>query len=303
MTSPAFAAESMIIDVYTGEPITKETMLDDLASVRIIYLGEIHTIGRHHVLQTELLKDLTTGEAPLALGLEMFSEDQQPALNSWQKTNNSVPDLLAALGREGWTNLLDYSSLLLAAREAKIPILGLNAPDKLVKMVAAHGLEFMSEKDRQSLPEGLADVNPVYEKLLRLRLKVHKAFQEKSLKNIVLAQSLRDTNMAEVISKFLESPAGAKKTMLVVAGSGHLNYGFGVPEKTKKRNGLEYRVILPSESGELELSEQEKKVAVPIEFTHADLKFINVPIADYLNVIPLKSATVQANSEESIRGR
>ena len=35
-----------IIDVLMGEPVEMETMLDDLADARIIYLGETHTIAR-----------------------------------------------------------------------------------------------------------------------------------------------------------------------------------------------------------------------------------------------------------------
>jgi len=41
----------IIIDVYAGEPVSEEMMMDDLAQVRVVYLGELHTISRHHELQ------------------------------------------------------------------------------------------------------------------------------------------------------------------------------------------------------------------------------------------------------------
>ena len=76
--------------------------------------------------------------------------------------------------------------------------------------------------------------------------------------------------------------------MVVIAGNGHLNYGFGVPERVKRLVDVTSRIILPSESGELQLSEAEKQQAVDIEISHEDVRFINRPIADYLSVIPIK---------------
>ena len=63
----------LIIDVLMGEPVEMETMLDDLADVKIIYLGEVHTIARHHKLQTDILNRLKGRGLKLALGMEMFS--------------------------------------------------------------------------------------------------------------------------------------------------------------------------------------------------------------------------------------
>jgi hypothetical protein len=48
------------------------------------------------------------------------------------------------------------------------------------------------------------------------------------------------------------------------------------------------RIILISESGELVLSEEEKRHAVPVDIRHEDLRFIRSPIADYLHVAPLQ---------------
>jgi hypothetical protein len=78
--------------------------------------------------------------------------------------------------------------------------------------------------------------------------------------------------------------------MVVIAGSGHMNYGFGIPERAHRMNGLSFRIILPTESGQLVLSEEEKRQSVPITVTHDDLRFLQVPIADYLHVIPLQEA-------------
>lgn len=287
------------VDLLLGEPVTREALIEDLSSVRIVYLGEYHTIERHHKLQADLLRSLSDSGMQLSLGMEMFSYDQQEVLDRWLKGKDDVSTLITELGSDRWTNLKAYEPVLLLARDRKIPILALNAPEKVVRKVSREGVENLSDSERKDLPEGLEDINPLYDRLLRMRLRVHRAFHEKSLKNVVIAQALRDATMAGQVVRFLESPDGKDKSMIVIAGSGHLNYGFGIPERVERHNKYKYRILLASESGELVLSEEEKRQSVEIEITHEDLRFIQRPVADYLYVVPLKEqdepqATVRA---------
>jgi uncharacterized iron-regulated protein len=284
----AMPSETFILDLYMGEPVPADVMLDDLASTRIIYLGEIHTIHRHHELQAKILRDLSARQLKLALGMEMFSHEQQAILDRWQKGKEDVSALIRALGHEGWTNLKDYEAVLVTAHELGIPILGLNASDKLVKKVAREGFGNLTRAEKEQLPNPIEKVNPLLDRLLRLRLKVHRAFEGRSLDSIVEAQSLRDQTMAQNLNRYLESPDGRDRSMIVIAGSGHMNYGFGIPERAHHLNGLPFRIILPTESGQLVLSEEEKRQSIPINVTHEDLRFLQVPIADYLHVIPLQ---------------
>ncbi|MBI5568526.1 MAG: ChaN family lipoprotein [Desulfomonile tiedjei] len=290
-STPAYAkrtAEFFIVDLLMGEPVPMEVMLDDLAQVRVIYVGEIHTIARHHQFQEALLQGLTDRGLKVALGLEMFTDEQQPLLDRWQRGTQPLESLRDDLGEDYWTNQKDYEPLLLMARERGVPILGLNAPSKLVRKVARQGLDGLTPAERNVLPSGLDRVDPLNDRLLRLRLQVHRAFQEKSLDRIVLAQALRDETMARAVARFLESPEGKDRIVLVVAGNGHVNYGFGIPAGVRRRFDVPSRTIVSSESGELVLSETEKRQSVPVEISHEDLRFIRVPIGDYLQLIPLR---------------
>ncbi len=287
-TYTAENSKPFIIDVLMGEPIPMEMLLEDVAEVRIVYMGEVHTIARHHQLQTQLIRHLAGRNLKIALGMEMFSEEHQEVLERWTSGKDGIATLIKDLGKEHWTNLQDYESVLTTARDLAIPVVALNASDRLVRQVARGGLESLPPDDRKRLPDGFQDINPLNDRLLRLRLRVHKAFQEKSLDSIVLAQAIRDATMARAVARFLESPRGKDRVMIVIAGIGHINYGFGIPERVQRMLSLPYRIILPSESGELVLSEEEKRHMVAVQVTHEDLKFIPVPIADYLHVIPLK---------------
>jgi uncharacterized iron-regulated protein len=278
-----------VVDLYMGEPLPMEMVMEDLASVKIVYVGEVHTVDRHHKIQAEILRRLSDKGLKLALGMEMFSVAKQDILDRWQKGNDSVADLINKLGKVHWTNLMDYEPVLLLARRLDIPIIGLNAEDKLVRKVARKGLSSLTSAEKEQIPRGLKRINPLNDRLLRLKLQVHRAFKGKGLDRIVLAQVLRDATMARTIVRFLKSAAGRDRTMMVIAGTGHLNFGLGIPDRVQRQAKLSSRIILPSESGEMVLSEDQKRHSAPLEITHKDLRFINRPIADYLHTIPLKN--------------
>jgi len=286
--------KTMLIDMLMGEPIPMEMMVDDLSTVRIVYVGEIHTIFRHHRIQKEILGKLVERNLKPALGLEMFGVKHQPILDRWQRGRADFAHLMRDLGHEKWANIRDYESLIMYARKLKIPLLGLNAPDKLVRKLARKGVEGLTQSERRKLPDGFDRINPLNDRLLRLRLRVHRAFKDESLDRIVLAQALRDATMARAVADFLDSPKGRDRIMMVVAGSGHVNYGFGIPERVRNRNDLAFRIVLPTESGELVLSEEEKRQSIPVHISHGDLMFIRTPIADYLHVAPMKEEQVSA---------
>jgi uncharacterized iron-regulated protein len=288
-TASASDPRPLIIDMLMGEPVPMEMMLEDLVTVRIVYIGEIHSIARHHAVQAELLRLLADRDTKPALGMEMFSQEQQPVLDRWQQGKDDVGQLIRDLGQEHWTNLKDYESVLVLARDRGIPIAGLTASDDLVRKVSRGGVASLTESERRMLPPGYDTINESSERLLRLRLRVHRAFQEKGLENVLVAQSIRDASMAQAVVRFLGSQKGQDRLMVVIAGAGHVHYGFGIPDRVKSHIDVPYRIVLITESGELVLSEAEKRQSVPVHITHEDLRFIRSPIADYLHVTPLQA--------------
>jgi uncharacterized iron-regulated protein len=286
--SASMSCPSIIVDLLLGEPVPMETALDDMSGTRIVYVGEFHTIMRHHEFEVDIIRGLAQRHPNISIGMEMFTSEQQPVIDRWLSSQESVSVLIDNLGEDRWTNLMDYASVLLAARDLKIPVIGLNISNGIVRKVSRGGLASLSEAEKTLVPPDVEPINPLYAKLLSLKLKVHRAFQEKSLERIIFAQALRDTVMAENITRYLKGVNTKERLLVVIAGSGHLNYGFGVPERVNRRIDASSRIILPSESGELELSEAEKQQAVNIEISHEDLRFIDKPIADYLSVLPMK---------------
>jgi membrane-associated protease RseP (regulator of RpoE activity) len=58
-------------------------------------------------------------------------------------------------------------------------------------------------------------------------------------------QVLRDETMAETAARFLRSPEGADKRLVVFAGGNHVRYGFGIPRRLFRRVAVPYVVVDP----------------------------------------------------------
>ncbi len=76
----------------------------------------------------------------------------------------------------------------------------------------------------------------------------------------------------------------------MLCGSGHVAYGLGMPSRVRRQlPQISDRVVLLSESGDLELSAEERAVSRPIQITHEQLLAIRRPVADYLHATSLKA--------------
>jgi uncharacterized iron-regulated protein len=107
------------------------------------------------------------------------------------------------------------------------------------------------------------------------------------LHTVFEAQVARDETMAANISRALNE----KMVVMVVCGSGHVNYGLGTPDRVRRRvPGVNDRILGMTESGELRLPPEEQKMKREISISHQDLRSLNRPLADYLHVKPREPA-------------
>ncbi len=265
-------------------------MLADLATADAIYLGEFHTIPRHHEIQAEIVNDLAQSGAKLALGLEQMESSQQPKLDRYNRGEIDFQQLAETTDwARRWENYQQYRPVLEAARKGKIPVVALNATSETIRQVArSGGVEHLTAELRKELPTEMQLHDPAYEKLLSLQMMVHVAAMPKTLRAMIEAQIARDEAMAATLAAFLNSQAGRGRKMVILCGAGHVAYGLGTPARVRRRlPAMKDRIVLLSESGELQLSPEEKAQAREIEITHEQLRQIKQPVADYLCVEPL----------------
>jgi uncharacterized iron-regulated protein len=279
------------IDVYSGEPIPYEAVLDDLAGAGVIYLGERHTIRQHHELQNRVITDLARRGVSLVLGMEQLESWQQHEIDRYNRGEIDFDGLAQAVQwSKRWGNYQQYRAIVESARKFKIPIIGLNARSETIRKVArSGGVAKIDAPTRAELPQEIQLNDPLYRKLLGLEIMVHVAADEETLRPMMEAQIARDESMAEALCTYLKSKAGKGRTAIVLCGAGHVSYGLGTPDRVRRQiPQIKDRVVLMSESGDAVLSPQELQAARPIRITHEQLREINRPIADYLHETTLK---------------
>jgi uncharacterized iron-regulated protein len=96
----------------------------------------------------------------------------------------------------------------------------------------------------------------------------------------------RDEVMAARLAAFLGSAEGEKCTALVICGRGHCEFGLGMPDRVVRRlPGLQQRIVLFSQSGDLELSETERKQARDVSIPHDFLRELGRLPADFTHIM------------------
>ena len=284
-------AAAVWIDLYQGEPVQYEDILDDLAKSDVIYLGEHHTVDRHHAIQEKILTDLASRGLPLALGLEQMESSEQPNLDRYNRGEINFEKLAEVSNwAKRWANYLQYRPLLEIAQKGKIPVIGLNAKAETIHQIArGGGVDRLPPDIRKTLPAEMNLKDPAYEKYLSLQMMVHASATSEMLRPMYEAQMARDESMAQAICDFLKSEQGQKRKVIVLCGAGHIAHGLGTPARVLRRMPqIQDRIVLSSVSGELKLSPADRAQAREIEITHQQMRQIRQPLADYLSLKPSK---------------
>lgn len=279
------------MDIYTGDTVTLDYVINDLSSVQVVYLGEIHTIDRHHRLQELIVEELIKKGKKIILGLEQMEAFNQETLDKFN--NNTINfEKLAELTnwKERWSNYKDYQSIIEKVNKKGGIIKALNARDEIIKKIGKEGLGGLTKDERKKLPQNVDFSNRLQERLLNMILKVHSMMDPENLGTVIQAQISIDEKMADELYKIITVNKNENAIVVVLGGMMHFAYRLGVPQRLERRiKDIKDRIILFSESGDLELSRHDLAIARDIEITHQDLRFLNVPIADYINITPQKN--------------
>lgn len=219
--------------------------MDDLQDARVIFIGESHDQMEHHQIQWKILKDLLARGKAIAVGMEMFEKWQQPILDRWSQGRLSEEEFLKEVAWEK-TWGMDYQlyrSILEEAKAHHLKVIGLNVDRGLVRKVAQHGIEKLAPEDKLKLPEmDLSDKDHLA--YIKMIYRDHQGGSAETFEHFYQAQTLWDEGMAETLSQFLHSSEGTGKTVVVITGSGHIVYDFGIPKRFYRRTPLPYRSLV-----------------------------------------------------------
>lgn len=197
-------------------PNTVPALLDRVLPTPVLLLGEQHDVPEHQVLQRDVVQALAARGQLGALVMEMAEQGRQTTGLPSDASEARVRETLAWTDEGGWPWPV-YGPVVMAAVRAGAPVLGGNLPRS--QMRAAMGNAALEgrvssavlQEQREGIRSGHCDLLP-----------------ESQIAPMTRIQLARDAAMAQTAVAAAEK-AGAGKTVVLVAGNGHVRRDLGVP--------------------------------------------------------------------------
>ena len=240
-------AESTIFSSHADSTVSKRQLFDDLANVRVIYVGEQHTNPSHHAIQLEVIQALYRSTPDLTIGMEMFDHTYQRVLDDWVAGKLDAPQFLKqSHWYANWRFDYDlYRGILDYAKEKKIRIIALNVPSYIPSRIGVGGIDSLSPDDRRHLPERIDTGNAEHRAYIEDIFNMHTIKGRDTFDFFYEAQCTWEDAMAEAVAANL----GAGK-MVVLVGNGHIIKKFGVPDRAYARNPVPFKTIYLASVGD-----------------------------------------------------
>ena len=216
-----------IWDVKAGAFISEEILVSRLAGNRFVILGERHDNPDHHALQAKLVRALVEAGRRPAVGFEMLSTDDGPALSRYLARS---PKDAAGLGdavnwsRSGWPEWRFYQPIAQAALDASVPIVATNLSRAATEAVRRNGLPGLGPKLMSQLR--LAEPTPDTRLAMTRELRESHCGQipEDVIDRMADIQWARDARIAASLAR-----GGQRDGAVLIAEAGHVRTDRGVP--------------------------------------------------------------------------
>jgi len=241
---------------------TNQEILQQLVKAKVVYLGETHDSAEDHQAQLKIVREMQRQNRKIAIAMEMFQRPFQSAIDNYLAGKLTEEELVEQTEydrrwRFPWES---YAPILRFAKENQLPVLALNTPSEVTRKVASQGLESLTAEEKKHIPpiSEIRTDNAEYRQLLLEVFQQHqKAAQGNStaFERFLQAQVLWDETMAEKIAQFVK--ANPDYQVVVLAGKGHIIYGYGIPSRVERRLGVgnvKVRSVLFNSSENLPLS-------------------------------------------------
>ena len=224
-----------------------ETMLADVATADVVFLGEQHDDPNTHRLERAVLEGLARRRGDVILSLEMFERDVQEPLMHFGMGHAEEAEFLA--GARPWPRYqTDYKPLVDFAIARNWSIVAANVPRSIATAVSKAGLDAL--KGRPETEQGWfakdlqCPTNDDYYKRFVEAMGGHGADgggkvgdARLTTDRFYLSQCVKDETMAEAIAQaYAGGSIGGKRPLVVhVNGSFHSDYGQGTAARTRRR--------------------------------------------------------------------
>jgi uncharacterized iron-regulated protein len=243
-------------------------MTERLLKADLICIGETHDAELHHRVQLQIIKALFAYDERLGVGMEMFQRPYQKEIDRYIRGDSGEEEFLKSTEykqRWGFDWAL-YKPIVDFCRHNKVPLAGLNVPKELTSRISKVAFAGLTDEEKKQL--GPIDYQHKehrdywYERLSTLHGQSKSPPEQKERSYQVMATW--DDYMAESAARFQKEHL--LRRFVVLAGSGHVDRGFGIPQRAGKKTGG-------------------KTATIHIEYEGAGDSTISNPVTDYVVVI------------------
>jgi uncharacterized iron-regulated protein len=226
--------------------VALDKLCAQLATKRVVFIGEIHNRYDHHLNQLAIVRRLHELKPGIAIGIEYLPRSTQPQVDDYIAGRTTEQQFLraAAYYRNWGYDYRLYAPIFRYAREQHIPLVPLNAPNTLPSAVAKVGIAGLSEKQTRELPREREPADGAYRGRLRAAFEAHGAAKPGDFDHFVEAQLVWDEGMAEAAAAYLS--ANPVRGLVILTGSDHVVFGSGVPKRLERRTHATYATVINS---------------------------------------------------------
>ncbi len=245
---PDAFGEGAIIATRKSAVVTFEALLEDVQNSRVIYVGEQHTSREDHRIQLEVIQALFQKFPNLAVGMEMFDHSYQEVLDQWSAGKLDQKDFIQKVHwYANWRyDFSLYKDILEFIKNNHLRLVGLNVPNHIPPKIREGGIENLRDDEKKHLPSQLDLSNTAHRDYVQKIFEAHgHHFKgEVEFDNFYAAQVVWEDGMAAAIAENLNDDV-----MVVLAGNGHIQFKYGIPDRAFNLTGAAFTTIYPASIG------------------------------------------------------
>ncbi|WP_373542197.1 ChaN family lipoprotein [Chamaesiphon sp.] len=219
---------------------SQQEIVNQLQTADVVYLGETHDRESDRQQQLAIIQALLKHNPKLAIGMEMFQRPAQPLLDRYLAGTITAAELRqqSEFDKRWGYKWESYAPILEFAKAHRLPVIALNTPTEITRKAAKQGLESLTATELQSIPP-IAEIdrsNLAYKEMILASYQQHAgmvSIASNSFDRFYTAQLLWDETMAERVANFVRQ--NPEHQTIVIAGNSHIIYGYGIPERVKRR--------------------------------------------------------------------
>lgn len=210
-----------IVEVESGDSLTRESLNSRLASSPYVLIGEKHDNPDHHLIEQHLLNTFAASDT--AVVFEMLNDTQAPLIDSL-KPNASLDDFKQQLQwpGKGWA-WQDYGPLFQTVVQQGAALLAGNIDRQTISQLYSGGVDVLTDKQRFETVTAVSEKTT--DSITELVFESHcKMMPREYLQPMVNIQLAKDASMASAMVR------SAKSQKLLIAGNVHTRKDVGVPQ-------------------------------------------------------------------------